>query len=127
MHIVWCAVLALVVVLAPLRSAEPSADASATTAFQVGKVTALDVRGFTDALAPVDASVYPPASAPANGLVLPTMGDVAGDLPELLVSIAAQVVMLATPYRQTGFKLRVLPHPFLQRPQRPPRHTSQLT
>ena len=50
--------------------------------------------------------------------------DLAGDLPELLLATAAPVEPAATVYRRVAFRLHALPHPFAERPQRPPQFAS---
>ena len=57
-----------------------------------------------------------PAGEPAKQLV----ADLASDHPDWLLTTAAPAVSAATVYRQVTFKLRRLPHPFPERPQRPP-------
>ena len=57
-----------------------------------------------------------PADEPAKQLV----ADLAGDHPDWLLTTAAPAMSAATVYRQVTFKLRRLPHPFPERPQRPP-------
>ena len=52
--------------------------------------------------------------------------DLAGDLPELMLSTGIPAASTATSYRLVGFKLGLLPHPFAERPQRPPQIVSPL-
>ena len=52
--------------------------------------------------------------------------DFAGDLPELMLATGAPAASNATSYRLVGFKLGPLPHPFAERPQRPPQIVSLL-
>ena len=61
-----------------------------------------------------------PAGEPAKQLV----ADLASDHPDWLLTTAAPAVSAATVYRQVTFKLRRLPHPFPERPQRPPQIAS---
>ena len=52
--------------------------------------------------------------------------DFAGDLPEQMLTTGAPAASTATSYRLLGFKLGPLPHPFAERPQRPPQTVSTL-
>lgn len=60
--------------------------------------------------------------APAIGLGTAT-ADLAGDLPELLMAESQPAAETAAFAELTQPQLYVLPHPFLERPQRPPRLT----
>lgn len=59
-------------------------------------------------------------SAPAHTLEW-AMGDFAGDLPELLLLTPRPVAPAAHVDRYVQQSLHELPHPFLEKPQRPPR------
>ena len=50
--------------------------------------------------------------------------DLAGDLPELMLATGAPAALTATSYRRVAFRLHALPHPFAERPQRPPQIAS---
>ena len=64
------------------------------------------------------------SDAPAFETNSESADDLAGDLPELLLATAAPVVPAATVYRHVAFRLHALPHPFAERPQRPPQIAS---
>ena len=52
--------------------------------------------------------------------------DLAGDLPEVILSTGVPAASTATSYRLVGFNIGPLPHPFAERPQRPPQIVSPL-
>jgi hypothetical protein len=51
--------------------------------------------------------------------------DMSGDLPELLLSVTLPMDATARLDQQVQHPLRTLPHPFPERPQRPPRLTTR--
>ena len=60
------------------------------------------------------------SDTPADEQAKQLVADLAGDHPDWLLTTAAPAMSAATVYRQVTFKLRRLPHPFPERPQRPP-------
>ena len=108
-HLLLCAALAFVGLFVQASFAEHLTP--------VGHPLVQGTVATLNSAAPVaNAASDTPAGEPAKQLV----ADLASDHPDWLLTTAAPAVSAATVYRQVTFKLRRLPHPFPERPQRPP-------
>ena len=103
-----CALLAWVA----LFSTDVPAQASVVSAYHQPVLLQVDIsaNGLNDTV----------PTAPISALESIT-ADMAGDLPELLLATSLQVAPTTRFDRQVRHPLYALPHPFPERPQRPPR------
>ena len=117
LHFMLCAMLVFVCAFGQTLFAAQPAPAAHTVA--QGTAVTVTIAAATAASA---ASVT--SGAPAFETNSESADDFAGDLPELLLATAAPVEPAATVYRRVAFRLHALPHPFAERPQRPPQIAS---
>ena len=118
-HFMLCTALVFVCAFGQTPFAAQPATAGHTAAQGTVVTAAIAATAATIASAASDTS-----DAPAFEINSDSIEDLAGDLPELMLATGAPGMSTATVYRQVAFKLRALPHPFAEQPQRPPQIAS---